>query len=122
MAISDSDIKKLSKALLPEIERIVEEKSVSQTDELRAYVQAENASQTDELRLYVQAENASQSQVIMKEVDTAIKESEIRVKQYIHEGVDAVIEGVDNLNSEKDYDSRIKKLEKIHPHSRHPVN
>lgn len=81
MAISDNDIKKISKALLPRIGEMLDEKISSQ-----------NKKQTSE------------------------------IKQYIHEGVDAVVEGVDNLLKEKDYDSRISKLEKLHPQGRHQIN
>lgn len=42
-----------------------------------------------------------------------------QLKTYIHEGVDAVIEGVDNLLQDKDYDGRIVDLEKLHPHGTH---
>ena len=48
-----------------------------------------------------------------------LKQTEKNIKGYIHEGVDAVVNGVDNLFSEYQVDSRIKKLEKIHPKGKH---
>lgn len=41
------------------------------------------------------------------------------IKKYIHEGVKAVVEGVDNLLNQQDLDSRVKNLEKIHPEYKH---
>lgn len=53
-------------------------------------------------------------------LDQKIDQSEKNVKQYIHEGVDAVVNGVDDLLQEYQFDPRIKKLEKIHPGGSHP--
>lgn len=56
---------------------------------------------------------------LKKEIKLELEQSETRIKQYIHEGVNAVVDGVDNLLNEKQFDIRIKNLEKIHPQSRH---
>jgi len=48
-----------------------------------------------------------------------LDQTEKRIKQYIREGVNATVDGVDNLLSEYQYDARIKKLENIHPQGRH---
>ena len=51
-----------------------------------------------------------------------LEQSEKNIKKYIHEGVNAVVDGVDNLLSEYQFDSRLKKIENIHPGGRHPVD
>ena len=56
---------------------------------------------------------------LLPEIDKKLSSQTKEIKQYIHEGVDAVVEGVDNLLSEYKYDERISKLEKIHPQGRH---
>lgn len=48
-----------------------------------------------------------------------LEQTEKNIKQYIHEGVNAAVDGVDNLLQEYQFDSRIKKLESIHPGGRH---
>lgn len=59
----------------------------------------------------------------VKKIRTALKPDfdrlESNIKKYIHEGVDATVEGVDNLLQDKDYDSRFEKLENIHPDYKH---
>jgi len=47
------------------------------------------------------------------------KEITTEIKKYIHEGVDAVVEGVDQLLDKYQFDKRIKRLEKIHPQGQH---
>ena len=54
-----------------------------------------------------------------KKIDKKLSSQTAEIKQYIHEGVDAVVEGVDNLLSDYKYDERISKLEKIHPQGKH---
>ena len=55
-------------------------------------------------------------------LDQKIEQSEKNIKKYIHEGADAVVDGVDNLLQEYQFDSRIKNLEKIHPRGRHTID
>lgn len=59
----------------------------------------------------------------IKKIQKALKpyfdRSEKNIKQYIHEGVNATVDGVDNLLSEYDFQTRVTKLEKIHPQGRH---
>ena len=54
-----------------------------------------------------------------QKMEQSEKNIKSEIKQYIHEGIDAVATGIDNLLSEYQFDSRIKKLEKIHPSGRH---
>lgn len=56
---------------------------------------------------------------IDKKLDEKLAAQSSEIKQYIHEGVSAVVKGVDNLLNEYQFDSRIKSLEKIHPSGRH---
>jgi len=56
-----------------------------------------------------------QTNKIKKQTNEMKKE----IKKYIHEGIDATIDGIDNLLSEYDFQARITKLEKIHPQGRH---
>lgn len=56
---------------------------------------------------------------LRQELEASESRIKKEIKAYIHEGVDAVIEGVDNLLQDKDYDGRIVDLEKLHPHGTH---
>ncbi len=50
------------------------------------------------------------------------KNIKTEIKKYIHEGVDSVVDGVDLLLKDQQYDSRLKKLERIHPDNHHLVD
>ena len=52
-------------------------------------------------------------------LDNKLGQTEKNIRQYIHEGVNAVVQGVDNLFQEYKLDERLKKLENIHPDNRH---
>lgn len=56
---------------------------------------------------------------IGKMIDEKNAAQTAEIKAYIHEGVNAVVDGVDNLLQDKDYDNRIRRLEKIHPDYSH---
>ena len=59
---------------------------------------------------------------LLPEIDKKLSSQTKEIKKYIHEGVDATVEGIDNLLSEYQFDSRIKKLEDIHPRGHQSVN
>lgn len=54
-----------------------------------------------------------------QKLDAKLGTQTAEIKKYIHEGVNAVVDGIDNLLQEYQFDPRIKKLEKIHPGGRH---
>lgn len=56
---------------------------------------------------------------LRQDTKSDLNQMENNIKGYVHEGVNAVVDGVDNLLQEYQFDSRIKKLEKIHPGGRH---
>lgn len=48
---------------------------------------------------------------IREEIDAMEERLNKNMKEYVQESADAVIEGIEELLKEKDYDNRIKRLE-----------
>lgn len=101
--ISDDDVTKIRKALKPDFDQMFKKSDLPDTEQ-RIEQGVRKALKPDFDRLATKLD---------------LKLTEKNIKKYIHEGVDAVVEGVDNLLSEYKYDERINKLEKIHPQGRH---
>ena len=56
---------------------------------------------------------------LRQDTKSDLDQTEKNIKKYVHEGVDAVVDGIDNILRDYQFDSRILKLEKIHPGGRH---
>ncbi|EKD57935.1 MAG: hypothetical protein ACD_57C00086G0004 [uncultured bacterium] len=56
---------------------------------------------------------------LRQDTKSDLDQTEKNIKKYVHEGVDAVVDGIDNILRDYQFDSRIQKLEKIHPGGRH---
>ncbi|OGM15194.1 hypothetical protein A3D84_04705 [Candidatus Woesebacteria bacterium RIFCSPHIGHO2_02_FULL_42_20] len=95
--ITDNDVAKIRKALKPDFDRMV---TKSDLDQLRQ----DTKSDLDQLR---------------QDTKSDLDQTEKNIKKYVHEGVDAVVDGIDNILRDYQFDSRIQKLEKIHPGGRH---
>jgi len=95
--ITDNDVAKIRKALKPDFDQLA---TKSDLDQLRK----DTKSDLDQLR---------------SDTKSDLGRLEKSIKKYIHEGVSAVVDGVDSLFQEYQFDTRIKKLEIIHPSGHH---
>ncbi|OGM75373.1 hypothetical protein A3H21_04220 [Candidatus Woesebacteria bacterium RIFCSPLOWO2_12_FULL_42_8] len=106
--ITDNDVAKIRKALKPDFDRMV---TKSDLDQLRQ----DTKSDLDQLR----QDTKSDLDQLRQDTKSDLDQTEKNIKKYVHEGVDAVVDGIDNILRDYQFDSRIQKLEKIHPGGRH---